>query len=132
MENQYATLPKIAKIVEISYWAVKRYVKNYSDFFKPKMIEGWDQYPIDETVKVLKIINEYANVGKRSRVETAKVISERLGVENKEDTYKEAGAEMIIRMSPDLRIILESMADSLTAIRSELSQIVKSGQKGKK
>ena len=132
MENQYATLPKIAKIVEMSYWAVKRYVKNYRDFFNPRIIEGWDQYPVEETVKVLKIINDYATVGKRSRIETAKAISEKLGINNKEDMYKEAGAEMIIRMSPDLRIILESMADSLTAIRSELSQIVKSGQKGKK
>lgn len=62
----HMTIPKLAQELRLSDNTVRRYTKRYGQFFRREFIDGWEQYPVEETLKLVKRINEISQPGKRS------------------------------------------------------------------
>ena len=63
---EYATVPKLAQKLGLSDNTVRRYTKNYPQFFRPETREeGWEYFPVEESLKVIRRINEISAAGKR-------------------------------------------------------------------
>jgi len=63
--SEYMTVPKLAQKLGLSDNTVRRYTKNYPQFFRPEMREGWECFPVEESLKVIQRINETSAAGKR-------------------------------------------------------------------
>jgi hypothetical protein len=63
----YLTIPQIAYDMKISESTLRRYIKNFSDFFYVHIHEGCEYYKADETMERLRVIRENSKVGKNSR-----------------------------------------------------------------
>jgi len=63
---EYMTVPKLAQKLELSDNTVRRYTKNYPQFFRPETREeGWEYFPVEESLKIIRRINEISAAGKR-------------------------------------------------------------------
>lgn len=62
---QYLTIPKLAHRCDLSDNTVRRYIKNYPQFFKREVIDGWEQYEAEYTLKLIARINKVCAAGKR-------------------------------------------------------------------
>ena len=71
--TQMMTIPKIAQTMGVSDNTIRRYIANYTEFFKPQLVDGWEQYERDEVIPVLKRIKEVSAAGRR-RSEVIQII----------------------------------------------------------
>ena len=126
MTTEYMTIPKLAREMGISDATVRRYIKNYPQFFKSMPIDGWDQYPVDETLKILKVINENSSAGQRKREVLPILLREFSVVEDSPETDNDSLPEVskgITELGPKTLGVLTGLSDVLTEIRDALIKI---------
>lgn len=126
MTTEYMTIPKLAREMGISDATVRRYIRNYPRFFKPMHIDGWDQYPVDETLKILKVINENSSAGQRKGEVLPILLREFSVVEDSPNTDKDSVSEVsggTMELGPKTLRVLTDLSDVLTEIRDVLIKI---------
>lgn len=62
---EYMTIPKMARELDLSDNTVRRYIKRYPQFFQKTMIDRWEQYPVDPSLRLIRRISEISESGKR-------------------------------------------------------------------
>ena len=62
--EEYLTIPKLARKLDLSDNTVRRYTKNYPQFFRKKWMDGWEHFPADESIRLIQKINSISAAGK--------------------------------------------------------------------
>jgi len=63
--SEYMTMPKLAQKLGLSDNTVRRYTKKYPQFFRPEIRNGWECFPVEESMKLIRRINDISAAGKR-------------------------------------------------------------------
>ncbi len=66
-DGKYLTIPMLAQYLKISEATVRRYIKNYSEFFESYMKNGWEYYEAEKAAKIIRTIADIGAVGRKSR-----------------------------------------------------------------
>ena len=113
MNEGYKTIPGLARMLNTSDATVRRYIKLYPQYFRSKKIDGWDQFPVEESLKILRRINEVSQAGQR-RSEVVKVLQAEFKEKEAEpeDTDTDM-SEVVLRVDPEVKAILERIAVAL-------------------
>lgn len=74
MENK--TIPGLARDLDVSDATVRRYINNFPQFFHSQKIDGWDHYPVDQSLTILRRINEVSAAGQRREIVLKKLLAE--------------------------------------------------------
>lgn len=118
--TEYMTIPKLAQKIGLSDNTVRRYIKNYPRFFRKEIIDGWEQYPVEETLPLIKRINEISQAGKR-RIDVVADLEKEFEAVTPMD---EEGAEIknnnnsiqIVEFGPASMAVLNRIAKALEAV----------------
>jgi hypothetical protein len=117
---EYMTIPKLAQKLELSDNTVRRYTKNYPQFFRKEIIDGWEQYPLEEAVALIKRINEISQAGKR-RVDVLTDLEKGFEVVtpmHEKDTELDPGNgnTQIVEFGPASMAVLKRIATALEGV----------------
>ncbi|MEZ4529068.1 MAG: hypothetical protein R2941_24410 [Desulfobacterales bacterium] len=119
--TEYMTVPKLAQKLELSDNTVRRYTKNYPQFFRPEMREGWEYFPVEESLKVIRRINEISAAGKRRSEVVAELekdfpVVRPVSTGEDTDSDPDGGLSGQIEFGPKSMALLIRMADALERI----------------
>lgn len=119
--GRYMTIPKLAVELGVSDATTRRYIKNYPQFFKSIEIDGWEQYPVEKTLKILRRIRDVSSAGQRKSEVLQILLKEFTAeiVEEIEDEEFESESRMsggIFEFGPKTLAVLIDIRDSLRTI----------------
>lgn len=117
----YMTIPQLARKAKLSDNTVRRYVKNYGEFFQKKTIENWSQYPVVDSLKVIRRISEISTAGKRRAEVVSQLKEEEFIIYEEAKASDESGgngAEQI-EFGPKSMELLERIAGALERIAEQ-------------
>jgi len=112
---EYATIPKLARLLDVSDATIRRHIKNYSQFFEAVQIDGWEQYPVEKSVIILKRIIEVSAAGKR-RNEALSVLLSEFEVKSDSPVQESAAITEFTELGPKTLAVLSDIRDSLKMI----------------
>lgn len=114
----YMTIPQLAREAKLSDNTVRRYVKNYGEFFQKKTIENWSQYPIVDSLKVIRRISEISTAGKRRADVVSQLKEEEFIIYEETKATEESGGNGAgqIEFGPESMKLLERIAEALEKI----------------
>jgi predicted transcriptional regulator len=113
----HLTIPKLAQRCDLSDNTVRRYIKNYPQFFKSEIIDGWEQFETEYTLKLIARINEVCAAGKR-RAEVVKELEKEFEVIVAEPAKPDNGA--VNGEGGELVPVLTRIAENLEKIVKHL------------
>ena len=114
--GRFMTIPKLAREIDVSDATVRRYIKNYPDYFESEEIDGWPQYPVEKTTKLLKRIGEIATAGQR-RSEVLHVLEKEFDIVRSEQADFDIPAfHDQVELGPKTLALLERIASALEKI----------------
>ncbi len=118
--TEYMTIPKPAQKLELSDNTVGRYTKNYSQFFRKEIIDGWKQYLVEETITLIKRINEISQAGKR-RIDVLTDLEREFEVitpvdEMEADNGNGDGNAQLVEFGPASMAVLKRIANALEMV----------------
>ncbi len=120
MAEDYATIPKLAQMSGLSDNTVRRYTRNYPQFFKKKMVDGWEQYPVEESLRLIQRISDVSRAGRR-RVEVVADLEKEFEVVTtveEEETVNGGNGEgaRVVEFGPESMAILKRIAKALESV----------------
>jgi len=116
--TEYMTIPKLAQKLKLSDNTVRRYTKKYSQFFRPEIIEGWEQFPVEDSVRLIQRINTISAAGKR-RADVVSQLEQEFEVVRQPDPVNELGNLLggnlggTTEFGPETLTVLGRIADAL-------------------
>lgn len=117
--TEYMTIPKLAQKLELSDNTVGRYTKNYSQFFRKEIIDGWKQYLVEETITLIKRINEISQTGKR-RIDVLTDLEREFEItpvdEMEADNGNGDGNAQLVEFGPASMAVLKRIANALEMV----------------
>lgn len=96
--GEYLTIPKIARALGKADNTARRHIRSYANFFKPELVDSYEQFPKEETLEVLRAIIKISSAGKRK----PEVIAE----------LKEMGFEELRQVDDDYEVEIGSDLES--------------------
>lgn len=118
--TEYMTIPKLAQKVGVSDNTVRRYTRNFRQFFRLKRFERHDKYPVEESVKLIRAINEFSRAGQPIEDVVAKLLEAGFTPAEQEqepDRENEGQSEMM----PGALRELGRIADALEKIAGKMT-----------
>ncbi len=115
------TIPKLAQKLNLSDNTVRRYTKKYPQFFQSEIIEGWEQFPVEHSIKLIQRINDISAAGKR-RAEVVAELEKEFEVVRQPEPMDELGKLLggnlggVTEFGPETLTVLGRIADALEAL----------------
>jgi hypothetical protein len=118
--TEYMTIPKLAQKIGLCDNTVRRYIKNYPRFFRKEIIDGWEQYPVEETLPLIKRINEISQAGKR-RIDVVTDLEKEFEVvipmdEKDAEVTINNNSTQVVEFGPASMAVLNRIARALEAV----------------
>lgn len=126
-DGKYLTIPMLAQYLKISEATVRRYIKNYSEFFESYMKNGWEYYEAEKTAKIIRTIADIGAVGRKSRIQVRSALEKEF--ETAGDVSEAAEDSEVAESSEGHRkydkIIVEFGNESMTVLKSIRDSLIK-------
>lgn len=120
MENK--TIPGLARDLDVSDATVRRYINNFPQFFHSQKIDGWDHYPVDQSLTILRRINEVSAAGQRREIVLKKLLAE-FEVVVDVDQGNTIPRGDVVEFGPRSLSVLGSIVEALSNLSNKIDQM---------
>jgi len=122
-DGKYLTIPMLAQYLKISEATVRRYIKNYSEFFESCMKNGWEYYEAEKAAKIIRTIADIGAVGRKSRIQVRSALEKefnRVGNDGKKEAIPECRTDQntvnVFEFGHESMAIMKDIRDALVKI----------------
>lgn len=119
--NGYKTITEIAKAADVSAKTIYRYLKRYPQFFRVRQVDGFTMLPREESLLLIKRINEISRSGQRRRVVLSQIEKEFEVVEPVQPAQPHAREKSSV--PTELLYVLQEIRDELREIKGGLKAV---------
>ncbi len=116
------TIPGLARDLNVSDATVRRYINNFPQFFHSQKIDGWDHYPVVQSLTILRRINEVSAAGQRRDVVLKKLLAE-FEVVVDVDQGNTIPIRGDVEFGPRSLSVLKSIVEALSNLADKIGQV---------
>ena len=117
------TIPGLARDLNVSDATVRRYINNFPQFFHSQKVDGWDHYPVDKSLIILRRINEISAAGQRRDVVLKKLLTEFEVVVDLDQGNTIPIRGDVVEFGPRSLSVLESIVEALSNLADKIGQV---------
>jgi len=120
---EYLTIPKLAQQFGLSDNTVRRYTRNYPQFFRKVIVEGMEQFEGQHSLKLVKRIKELSASGKRRHLVLADLVKEFEPIkENAEIVGSSVEDANVVQLDSETVRVFRDIQQSLNRIADALEK----------